>query len=705
MIGFILFFGMAAGAIWTGLNRNKMEKDIMAGGCRAVLFFFAGSYFMASAIKVYLGEAQNTLSESFWDAEGATYLHYGIVFFIVSAVVFLAMKLLFSSVAYLFIQIFDPLYIFAVFGMLLLSGRIDNRAYCALYIVCLFAAGVILGLDVRRDSGQCLLVYCGAVERWKCFVEALPFISIWIIMTGIYLPSELYLHNIEEFTGSYLPFLGIMLAGSIAGIFLLDFIFLIFLPQKWFRAAYLAAAGIGCAGYLQQMVLNGSLDAMNGEIQSWTIPQILFNSAIWLFILFAVVIGGIRKTSIRSLCRTACIYISLIQLATLGWLLLTSDLKNEHLNAAITTKGALELAQEENVLVFVLDNFDCSWFEELCREDEHIVEPLADFTYYRNSTSQFAHTGDGIASLLTGAVWKEDVGSYYKFAYQNSDVYERMTAQGIDVEIFTDVGLLPKKVYQHMDNYAENVTLKYDISKTFCTMLRTSLYKTMPFLLKQQYAYYTSDIKEMYYNENVWSIDNDLLFYQNLMENGLQVADDKKSAFRFYHMRGPHGPFYLTEDLKYEPTGRMSSRNAQGTGSLKIVYEYLEQLKALGKYEGATIIITADHGVGKIVETNKTDGQPDQTSRPLLLVKLPDEQHTAMQISDAPVTQAELVPTLLDAFGMAHTSYGRTFAEVPAGEQRQRIHLDDYYDRRILYTIDGHAAELDSWRIAWAEYY
>lgn len=235
-------------------------------------------------------------------------------------------------------------------------------------------------------------------------------------------------------------------------------------------------------------------------------------------------------------------------------------------------------------------------------------------------------------------------------------------------------------------------------------MLRTSLYKTMPFFLKKQYEYYTSDIKEMYYNENVWSIDNDLLFYQNLMKNGLQVCDEHKSAFRFYHMRGPHAPFYLTEDLKYEPTGRMSSRNAQGAGSLKIVYEYLEQLKALGKYEDATIMITADHGVGKIVDTDKTSGQPDQTSRPLLLVKLPGEQHNAMQTSEAPVTQAELMPTVLDAFGIAHAAYGRTFTEVPVGEQRQRIHIDDYYDRSIFYTIDGHAADLDSWRIAWAVY-
>lgn len=698
MIGYILLFGIAAGTIsmWT-----EQKKDWY----RTVLFFFASLYFTASAVKLYLGEAQNTLSESFWDIEDTTYLHYGIIFFVVSAAVLLAMKLLFLSFACQFMQIFNALYILTVLGLFLFYGRIDNRAYCILYVCCMLAASVFFLVCVRQEYGQTLSVLIESGERRKSFLEALPFISIWVVMTGIYLPSELYFHNTEEFTGQYLPFLGIMLSGSIAVIFLLDLVFVLFLPKKFFRAAYLVVAGIGCAGYLQEMLLNGRLDAMNGEAQSWSAPKVLINSCIWLGILLMVVAGGIYKASMRALCRLVCIYISLIQIASLGWLLLTSDLDNEHVNAAITTKGALELAKEENVLVFVLDNFDCSWFEELCEEDENILEPLADFTYYRNSTSQFAHTGDGIASLLTGAAWKEDAGSYFEYAYQNCDVYEQLTEQGIDAAIYTDAGLLPKKIYQQMDNYAENVVQKFDMNKTFCTMMRTSLYKTMPFLLKQRYEYYTSDIKEMYYNENVWSIDNDLLFYQDLMENGLQVSGQKNSAFRFYHMRGPHGPFYMTEELKYEPTGRMSSRSAQGKGSLKIVYEYLEQLKALGKYEDATIIITADHGVGKIVDTGQTSGCPNQTSRPLVLVKLQGEQHTGMQTSEAPVTQAELIPTILDAFGIAYAAYGRTFAEVPAGEQRQRVHIDDYYDRRIVYMIDGHAAILDSWRIAQAVYY
>lgn len=154
MIGYILFFGMAAGIVWAGFNRSKSENGMMADGLRAVLFFFAGIYFTASAIKLYLGEAQSTLSESFWDAEGITYLHYGIVFLAVSAAAFLVMKLLFASAGVLFLQIFDLLYVLAVLGMLLLSERIDNRAYCILYIGCLFATGVILAWAFTGAAGN-----------------------------------------------------------------------------------------------------------------------------------------------------------------------------------------------------------------------------------------------------------------------------------------------------------------------------------------------------------------------------------------------------------------------------------------------------------------------------------------------------------------------------------------------------------------------
>lgn len=92
MILYILFWGTIAGGVWTAVSRGSVQDGIAGYGLKSVLFFFAGIYFTASAIKLWLGEAGSTLPESFWDGEGRTYLHYGIVFVVVAAAVIVLIK-------------------------------------------------------------------------------------------------------------------------------------------------------------------------------------------------------------------------------------------------------------------------------------------------------------------------------------------------------------------------------------------------------------------------------------------------------------------------------------------------------------------------------------------------------------------------------------------------------------------------------------
>lgn len=714
MILYMLLFGIIAAGIWIGLNRKNMENGIKIYSIKSALFFFAGIWFLVSALKLYLGETRSTLLESFWDVESMTYLHYGIVFMAVSVMAPLLMKRVISPYGCQFVQIFDFIFTAAVVTGLFLAGRIENRTYCVLYVVSVLAGfgTAVLHHKIHADRecaqdgvypGQ--IVYIGRAEIRSSFLEALPFVSTWAVMMGIYFPNELYIHNLEEFSGNYTTFFLITFVGSIVGAGFMLMLLLMFVPKKLFKIAYMLFGGVCCAGYLQGMFLNGALDALDGDKQVWSMGTILFNGVIWIAILSVAVIGGCRKTIVRKICKTLCVYISLIQLTTLGWLIITSDLERENENAAITKEGSLELSSGNNVLVFVLDNFDSGWFEAIYAEDNSILTPLADFTYYRNGTSQFLHTYQGIPCLLTGMEWNDDEGEeYVLYAYKNGDYLENAAAQGTDVKIYTDLNLMPDMFYQKLDNYRDSISIKYDIGTTFRTMIRTSIYKTAPFLMKPLYEYYTSDIKEMTYNEDIWSIDNDMLFYDDIVENRLKISDDYESVFRFYHMRGPHAPFYLTEDLRYEPTGRMVGLESQGKGSLKIVYEYMEQMKALGIYDGATIIITADHGQGDILSSEKYSGQPDKTSRPIFLVKKAKECHENMVINEAPVSQAELAPTILEALGIDHSTYGRTFEEIPVDEKRVRQCVDGYDRDKIVYSIDGHAADISSWSIESAGY-
>lgn len=154
IILYILFFAGAAGGIWTGLNRNN-TKNSKSYVLKSILFFFAGLCFFVSAIKFYLGEAENTLLESFWDAEGRTYLHYGIVFTVISIAAPLLIKRLFSSSGYHLVHTFDSIYAAIIVIGFTMFGRIDNRSYCILYAVCLLAGGIISLYDqnyLRKEN-------------------------------------------------------------------------------------------------------------------------------------------------------------------------------------------------------------------------------------------------------------------------------------------------------------------------------------------------------------------------------------------------------------------------------------------------------------------------------------------------------------------------------------------------------------------------
>lgn len=695
MILYILLFGIIAGGILLWLERNSGGNTV-SYGIKSVLFFFLGICFAVSAVKSYFGEPLSTLSESFWDAGSKTYLHYGAVFAAIAAAAPLLVKRLLGTRGQKLINAFCFVFAIGLLCVIAIAGRIENITYCALYIVCIALGLCITFLCANPRIGNMPLHDAG-----KYFFDGLPFVGAWFVMSGLYLPNELFISNMEEFAGNYYEFFLIMLMGSIAGVFLLLGIILFFVPEKLIGVIYLIVGGISCAGYIQAVFLNGTLDAMNGSGQSWPIRTLVFNSVIWAAIM-SLAVAGCKKTAIRKVYKALCIYISLIQIAALGWLMATSDLKRDNETAAITKEGALEISGGDNVLVFVLDNFDSGWFEPIYEKDESILIPLADFTYYRNGTSQFAHTNPGIPYMLTGAAWQG--AGYFQYAYEQDGYLSDIAGNGTDVRVYTELNLMGESLYKKIGNYKAAVPVKYNIGETFDTMLRTSVYKTAPFLMKPLYQYYTSDIREMAYIENAWSIDNDKLFYDDIMAGGIAVSDKYESAFRFYHMRGPHAPCYLTEDLKYEPTGRGTSVEGQGKGSLKIVYEYMERLKELGKYDDATIIITADHGQGEITSAERSSGRPDKVSRTLFLVKKPGEHHEQMAVSEAPVSQAELPPMILDAFGMEYGSYGRTFEEIPDDEKRVRKYIDDYMDYSIVYSIDGNAADIGSWSIESAEY-
>ena len=138
---------------------------------------------------------------------------------------------------------------------------------------------------------------------------------------------------------------------------------------------------------------------------------------------------------------------------------------------------------------------------------------------------------------------------------------------------------------------------------------------------------------------------------------------------------------------------------SQSRGALKIVYEYIQNMKKLGIYDDATIIITADHGQNlHIGEKSINLDDCELTSNPILYVKLPNEHNDKVKYSNAPVSHTEFAATVINAVGGNADLYGRMFNQISEDESRERVFIfnGDIYQK---YLISGDVNDISFWKL------
>ncbi|MDE6853121.1 MAG: LTA synthase family protein, partial [Lachnospiraceae bacterium] len=326
----------------------------------------------------------------------------------------------------------------------------------------------------------------------------------------------------------------------------------------------------------------------------------------------------------------------------------------------LTTEGMLEVDDENNVIVFVLDWFDGQIFDWIENEDPAFLKPLSDFTYYKNTTSCYAYTTLSVPYMLSGVKYDNEntQEEWCSNAYTDKSLLWQIDSLGYDIGVYTE--------YQLLDPSLKDIIVNYSDAERRCRsgysvriMLRCAGYKNMPFILKDRFAYSTDDITALSIEENEYMTNTDAWIYNDLIQKKLKVEDKKafKGAFRFLHLKGAHLPIVMNENC--EALGGDAERThenwlSQAKGSMRILYEYIEQMKQLGVYENATIVITADHGQNIYMDNDRglDLGFKEHTSNPILLVKQSGvTQKEAMTVSEAPTSHEEFGASILKAMG------------------------------------------------------
>lgn len=498
----------------------------------------------------------------------------------------------------------------------------------------------------------------------KRVVQALPCALLTAFIFFIYGPLYMYFTNRGEFWFGLTDILGPSLfCGTV--VFLLYVGVSILLPEKVRIILRALLFGISFAVFVQGSFIKTDLGVLDGNSIDWDAlsGQSVWNTILWLSCISIPVICVIifRKVTTTVL-KYAAIFIVAMQMVSLCLLAFSSQTSSDRNGVYLSSEGLNDYG-DENVFVFVLDNFDDATFKEIMMGDPTFLSPLDGFTYFNNNTGKYTSTKGGLPYVLTGVEYHNEKAytQYIEDAWTDMDAYRVLKSQGYDLCLYTDAMFVGTEALNTIISNADNAGLAVSShSGLMRTMYKCTAFRFFPHIMKPFVWLYTGEFDQWKTSAGGMQIfDDDNLHYYAQMKDNLQYVGGR--VYRFIHLWGTHAPFTLKEDMSIAEDG---SATAYSTSQavLKIVYEYLEQLKENGVYDNSTILITADHGYTYL-------GRP---TNPIFLFK-PRNSTGEIAVSDAPVSHDDLIPTIMQDLGLnEHQKYGKSAFDYAVGDDRIR---------------------------------
>ena len=377
----------------------------------------------------------------------------------------------------------------------------------------------------------------------------------------------------------------------------------------------------------------------------------------------------------------------------------------------LSDAGLYSVARGRNTVVFVLDRFDYDYYRDVAEDDPDFFAPLTGFTLFDDNLSLYSRTYPAIGSMITGVRQEDadgnpfgwDADTYFASAYSTSPFLQELKANGYEIRLYTG----PYYGYRSAEplaGIAENVEVSdgYRISnrgELVQYMIGLAGYRLLPHLLKNTIHVTTAMFNSLvqYVGEHPAYVLNDWETFAGLTEHGLTVdAQGAENAFRFIHLNGCHGPCHMGEDGSY----RLSASIEEATkGSFNLIYRYIAELKRLGLYENATILITGDHPWGR---SNEQD--PAEPRLTPVFVKPAGASQEPLRTSGAQVCQElNMQAFLVKSSGLTtERDWGVSYLEVPEGTDIARRHLFAVSHKGKYYisefTVNGNGHDFANWK-------
>ena len=496
------------------------------------------------------------------------------------------------------------------------------------------------------------------------------------------------------------------------------------LKGRAFNIAVASFAGFGLLCYLQALFGNAQLPSADGAAVEWgdfgTVTAI--NGISWLIGIAGLAVFLWKKPT---LCRNAlcvlAVCVAIVEAVGIGSLFADPVVMGKSANdteSYVTEEGLFDVSDKGNVVVFLLDWYDNATLNYLFDIYPDMLDEMTGFTYYRDVSGAIAPTRYAVPWILTAQIIQHDelYSHYLSTLYERSTFLDDLKATGYSLGIYTDTfGATKEEVATGIAYTADRAfniqpitTIGLDDPAALLVMYKASCYRNLPWILKPAFWFYTDQINQAMARTdapdespaNTPYVMDDARYYEKLQQTRLSINDDDTGSFRLIHLMGIHEPFTIDENGRHVPEGSSSTEWRQGRGVMKMVSEYIRQLKELGVYEQTTIIISCDHG------TWIWDEVPlEVPNSPIMLVKPANagNQNDPIRFSYAPISQFDLHATIMKAITGDGSKYGTAFDEVDENAPRTRTYIHPTIDVPpddtdfVEYEIDGYALDFNNW--------
>ena len=495
----------------------------------------------------------------------------------------------------------------------------------------------------------------------------------------IYGPLDMYSHNISDLWFNAFQLLLCMGLAAIAAfaVSMLVFFLLRLVSIRVYRGAMALYFGAALAAYLQGNFFNINAAPLAGDAVIWPnlLLSALLNFAVWLgIILVPVAILCFAPKRFGTVVKSVSLALVVMQLASMTVLLINMPLDKKQIYP--TTQGRFKLSAKDNIIVLIADSIGTEYMEELIAKNPETLDFLDGFTYYPNTTGAYGKTAGTFAYLMSGKYYlnQQNFVDYCREAFTTDTFWKELKELGYDIHIGETGSGVP--YFPAQAEVFSNLVVRQPEVSSYFTMAKLMLKMTgyrfvpevmRPFLLND---YPPAFDLLMQSPKGLAPITEkiDPPFYNALVKEKLSAEEENK-AFRLYFLQGAHTPYRMNAKAQRVADNSVSYYQ-QLQGVFHIFREYLTQLKKLGLYDDATIIIMADHA--------KTTTLPPKT--PAFMLK-PKGASGAFTTSLAPLSYEDFRPTLMKAAGGDYAKYGTPVDFWKEGDIRERKYYVYYWTR------------------------